>query len=360
MENTLLSASIMALSSAVQAWIIAILGWVWLTLLELGGVSLLAAHAFLGMLWLSTCNLLLIAFLPESRAPPAGYFGAVLAFSLSILFCILDTFESTSLGERRFSPPASNPANLTMSWQSNKPVNCTLARMHQVFYFSGSSMYLVYAGSVLGYLIVQLLVAASHMLDSDRRSSLWPGPAWGMALLTLLAFRGLVTFDGSASGGLEVDKQFFYFKLFSEPILLLSVAFGATFCVGVLMLVLEGLYMQNLTQRKFVRFFALGFTLLFFFASSLAFFDKGMLTTPLFIVLSLTIPPAVIGAVQATKAKALPSSVHTPTHHHPPPSSKTTARSVYNRVAPSNGRLIRHLIPVPVEMLSLAEKNKGV
>ena len=221
-------------------------------------------------------------------------------------------------------------------------------------------MYLVYAGSVLGYLIVQLLVAASHMLDSDRRSSLWPGPAWGMALLTLLAFRGLVTFDGSASGGLEVDKQFFYFKLFSEPILLLSVAFGATFCVGVLMLVLEGLYMQNLTQRKFVRFFALGFTLLFFFASSLAFFDKGMLTTPLFIVLSLTIPPAVIGAVQATKAKALPSSVHTPTHHHPPPSSKPTARSVYNRVAPSNGRLIRHLIPVPVEMLSLAEKNKGV
>lgn len=351
----------MALAAAVQAWILAIFGWTWLTVLELGGPSLLTAHVFIGMLWLSTCNLLLVAFFPTNRAPPAGYFGAVLAFSLSTFFCILDTFEPTLLVDRRFTPPGgptnTTPLGTTTQFQT---ANCTLARMHQVFYFSGSSMYLIYAGSVIGYLVVQLLVAASHMLDVERRSSIWPGPAWGMALLSLLAFRGFVTFDGSASGGVEVDKQFFYFKLFSEPILLLSVAFGAAFCAGMFLLVLEGLFMQSLIQRKFVRLFALGFTLLFFVASSLVFYDKGMLTTSLFIVLSLTILPAIVGAVQANKAREISFSVHTPTQIRLPPSGKANPRSVYNRVAPSSGRLIRHLIPIPVEMQSLSEKNKVV
>ena len=337
-----------SLAVAVQAWIIAIFGWVWLSVLELGGVSLLAAQAFLGMLWLSTCNLVLTALLPESRAPPAGYFGAVLAFVLHLFFCVLDTFESSStMSTSNFVPP----------WNGT---NCTLARMHQVFYFSGSQFYLVHAGSAMGYLVVQLLVAASHMLDSERRSSVWPGPAWGVGLVALLAFRGFVMFDGSAQGRVEMtDKTFFYFKLFSEPVLVLTLAFSGAFLLSLLLMSVDGLYLKDLPQRKFVRFFSFGFSLLFFFGACVVFGTRGVLTIPLFFALCFTLPPALVGVIEASKARNVPVSA--PVVAHPQqPTAKISARSVFNRVAPPGGRHIKHLIPVPVEMRSVSEKNKAV
>jgi hypothetical protein len=68
--------SSMSLVMAVEAWIMAILGWGVLTLQEMWAWSLLSAHVFYSILCLSTCNLILTGVFP----------GDVHAFDRCVVF----------------------------------------------------------------------------------------------------------------------------------------------------------------------------------------------------------------------------------------------------------------------------------
>jgi hypothetical protein len=338
----------MGLVHSGEAWILAVLGWVWLTLQEMWGFNLLSAHVFYGMLFLTTCNLAFHAFLPDSVGPRSAYFGVVLAFSICTLVSILDTMPVPTLGSKTFEAPGNR-------------TDCTLSKMHQIFLFSNTPVYLAPAGAILGYLAVQLLLAGAVMLDADSRS-VWPGPAWGLALLALLSFRLFILFDGSAQGvaGKEV---FYYVQLFSEPVWELSALFLLVFEGTLLLLGLEGAPLPKLGQRKFVRYFVMGFVPVAAGGSCIVLVLRGMLTVPTALALAVTILPAIVGTIEAARARPV-ATPYIPDAPSAPPlpadqaASLSSGRSVFNRPMSQGSRANRYYIPVPVEMV--AEKNKGV
>lgn len=340
----------MGLVHSGEAWILSILGWVWLTIQEVWGFNLLSAVVFYGMLLISTCNLAFQAFLPGSRAPRAAYFGTVLAFSVSTFASILDTIPTNPVfGFESFRAPGNNTA-------------CSYSKIQQAFLFNSSPVYLVPAGSILGYLVIHLMVAGANMLDTDNRS-VWPGPAWGLALSAFLAFRFFTVFQGNFKGTLE-SQAFFYVQLFSEPVMELSALFLLAFEAALFLSGVEGVYLPQLGQRKFVRFFSMGFVALFSVGSCVALASRGMLTVPSLIALIVPILPAVIGTIEAARQQPAESGPDMPSA--PPAeqvlasSSSMSGRSVYNRPMSQAAKASRYYIPVPVEMIANAEKNKGI
>ena len=324
-----------------------ILGWVWLTLQEVWGFNLLSAQVFYGMLLISTCNLALQAFIPDNRAPRAAYFGTVLAFAVFILASILDTIPMMHpFGFQPYSPPGNR-------------TECTYAKIQQTFLFNGSPVYLVPAGTILGYMAVHVMVAGANMVDTENKS-VWPGPAWGLALCSFLSFRLFTMFDGSLKANLE-KQVFLYLHLFSEPVWELSAIFLLVFEGALLLCGMEGVYLPQLGQRKFVRFFSLGFVACFTIGSCVALATRGMLTGPTLVALALPLLPAIAGTVEA--ASQQPVQQYTPDAPSAPPaeqvmSSSMSGRSVFNRPMSQAAKANRYYIPVPVEMI--AEKNKGI
>lgn len=336
----------MGLLYATEAWILSILGWVWLTTQELWGFSLLSAVVFYGLLLLSTLNIILVACYPASLAPKSGYFCAVLVFALSTASIIFDTLPGPTLGSNVFHPPG------------NRTMDCGLSKMNQVYYFSNATLYLLQGGVILGYLLIQLLVAAAHMSSAQLEAThtLWPGPAWGTALVALISFRFFVVFSGGSKGvSSSSSKEFFYVQLFSEPLWDLGSGFLFFFECALVLTALEGFPIGSLAQRKFLRFFVIGFTPIFVGAASLVLSMRGMLTVSTLLSLFLAIPPAVAGTIEAALAKPVPQDSASSSGEPSAPPEHLLARSVYNRGA---GRLSKNYIPVPVEML--VEKSKAV
>lgn len=331
----------MSLLYASESWILSILGWVWLTIQEIGGGSLLSSFVFYGMLLVSTCNLIFAGFCPDVKGPKPAFFSIVLVMGLFSAGCVFDTLETPSVGSTPFEPM---PTNLT---------GCSLAKMNRAFYFTNSTMYFVQAGVILGYLLVHLMIAGAGMLEVDSKS-VWPGPAWGMALIALVAYRFYVVFDGSVKGASLRPQGFYYFQLFSEPIWTLSSLFLLSFEASLILMALEGAPVPHLPQAKFIRFFVAGFTGVFFIGGCVLLSSKGMLTLPTLTILVLSVPPAIAGTIEAIRAKLTP---YTPPQPSAPP-EHLLARSVYNRVTGAGGRQHKNYIPVPVEMI--AEKSKAV
>jgi hypothetical protein len=315
---------------ASEAWLLSILGWVWLTVQEMFAVTLLGSLVYYGMVFVSTCHIVLVALYSNERSIHSAYFSIVLVLLIVSVVCIFDTLEVPTLGSSKFELSVVNGTY------------CSLAKVNRAFFFGGTPLFLVQGGVIMGYMIVHVFIAAAGLGAGDDSVSLWTGPAWGLALIVLTSFRFFLAFEGTSK---KARSIFRYVHLFSEPVLALSSSFLFAFEAGMVVLALEGFPLPKLGQRKFVRFFSLGFTLLFVIGAGVTLSFRGMLTIPTLTSLLLTCLPAVAGALEA-------NSVSAPvTETHAPPS----ARSVYNRVG---ARPVRQCIPVPVEMI--AEKSKGV
>jgi hypothetical protein len=122
---------------AVEAWLLSIMGWAYLTLQEMWAWSLLSAHVFYGFIWLSTCNVIATGARPDGAGPRSAYFATVLAFALHSACCIFDTLVAPQVGPVAFESPFNRTA-------------CTLAKSQQLLYFSDSPFYLAQAGVTLG------------------------------------------------------------------------------------------------------------------------------------------------------------------------------------------------------------------
>lgn len=345
-----LSHAIMGLLYASEAWIMSIFGWVWLTTQEIWGFSLLSAYIYYGMLLLSTCNLVLVGCFPDMRALRSAYFSAVVVLLVTSAACIFETVESV---------PAVGSTPFKLSGLNG--TNCSLHRMNRIFFFSDAPLYLAQGGVILGFLVVHLFIAAAGMTSGGEgeQRSVWPGSAWGLALMAMVAFRYFVVFDGTAKGlsawppSTGMIKQFRYLYLFSEPLWEINSGFLVFFEGSLVLLALEGFPMPSLGQRKFVRYFVVGFTPVFVAGACVALSFRGMLTIPALISLLLAVPPAVAGAIEAAQAKAPKPTA--PAAQPSAPPEHLMSRSVYNR---PDARTRRQYIPVPVEMIG--EKSKGV
>jgi hypothetical protein len=293
-------------------------------------VTLMGSFVYYGMVFVSTCHIVLVALFCNERAVHSAYFGLVLVLSIVSTVCIFDTLEVPALGSARFELSVVNGTY------------CSLAHVNRGFFFTGSPLFLVQGGVILGYMVVHLFIAAAGLGGGDDTVSLWIGPAWGLALVVFTSFRFFIAFDTTLR---DAQSSFRYIHLFSQPILELKTVFLVGFEVGMILLALEGFPLPKLGQRKFVRFFSLGFTLLFVIGAGVALSFRGMLTVPTLASLLLTCLPALAGAFEANSVPIAVPVVKT----HP------NTRSVYNR---PDARSLRQCIPVPVEMV--CEKSKAV
>jgi hypothetical protein len=351
---------------AVESWILALIGWAWLSFQEVWAWSLLSAHVFYGLMFLSTCNVAASGVAPESAGPRSAYFAAVLAFFLHTVTCVLDTLPMPTIAGFEFVSPLNS-------------TTCTLARSNQYFFFSDSQLYLAQAGATLAYFIIQLSISGAALLDSDRRT-LWPGPAWGAGVCVLLCGRFVSTFDGMASGT-QPGGGGKYFSIFSLPVAEFSFLFyGFMYLLGILIGV-DGLLFPGLAWRRSVRYVTFTAVLLFVAFTGWTLFYKGLMTPSLLTLLILILLPAIVGTIEAAQAVELPppppplqppaSSIRQypgyqptsvmgfpPTFNVPPqPWGSPTAPTMMSRQM-GEPRRLRHIIPTPVEML--VEKNKGV
>ncbi len=344
---------------AVEAWILALISWAWLTFQEMWAWSLLSAHVFYGLMCLSTLNVIVSGLAPDSVGPRSAYFGAVLALTLHAACCVLDTLPMPQVGPKPFVSPFTDSST------------CTLAKSNQLFFFSDTPLYLAQAGATLAYLVIQLVVSGAALLDSDRRS-LWPGASWGCGLGVLLCGRFISAFDGMAKG---LSPQAKYLEIYTLPVAEFAfLLYGFMYLLGILG-ALEGMLFPGLVWRKSARYVTLAVVLLFapFLGYSLGI--KGLLTPTVVALLILVILVTVVGVVEAALAVPVPGTLSLDPPPRPPPMQpwlRPQGMPAYQpSFAPSapppswsrpvQGRQLRelrHVIPSPVEMLG--EKNKAV
>ena len=345
---------------AVESWILALIGWAWLSFQEMWAWSLLSAHVFYGLMCLSTVNVFVSGVAPESAGSRSAYFGAVLALALHSISCMLDTLPLPQVGPNAFVSPFTESST------------CTLAKSNQLFYFSDTPLYLAQAGATLSYLVIQLVLSGAALLDSERRS-LYPGSVWGCGMGILLCGRYISVFDGMAKG-LSAQSQ--YLEIYTLPVAEFAfLLYSFMYLMGILG-ALDGMLFPGLVWRKSARYVTLTAVLLFMIFLGYVLGIKGMLTATVIALLGLTLLATLAGVVEAALARPVPGtlSLESPVQSRPgqpplrlrPPGVPVYQGPYGQPMVPEWGRPpqarplreLRHVIPSPVEMLG--EKNKAV
>jgi hypothetical protein len=327
---------------AVEAWILSIMGWAWLTFQEMWAWSLLSAQVFYGFIWLSTCNVIASGIRPDSIGPRSAYFAVTLAFFLHSTCCIFDTVVAPQIGPIQFE----SPYNKT---------TCTLAKSQQILFFSDSPFYLAQAGITLGYLFIQLVLAGAAMLDTVEHT-LWPGPTWALSLCLLLCYRFANLYDGTSSAIADKSR---YVQLFALPILEFALLFvGFLYFLGI-MLGVEGMPFRGVGWRKSARYVTFVGVLIFQLFSGYALFIRGFLTPGLIALFGLIMAVNLVSLAEGVRATPVPEVIReTP----PPLPQPPRPFPPYYQQAPLGMQIppdrSRFYIPSAVEMAT--EKNKGV
>lgn len=328
---------------AVESWILAIFGWGWLSVQEAFAWSLLSAFAFYGMLILSTLNLIMVAVSPKGVGMRSGYFAAVLSLTFYCASCTFDTFFAPSMGAVAFESPFVNETG----------VSCSFAQTQQLFFFGASPFYVVQAAALLGYLIVQLLVAGAGMMDAGL-DTLWPGSFWYLCLCMLLCCRFVSIFDGTPKAVTSGPSR--YIQLFSRPLVELASVFAFLLNFLGSLLGVEGLPFDGLEWRKGLRYVTFVATMIFFISVASILSVKGVLTPSVLALLFLILGVGIASLVEAVMAQPPPPEPPAPPVFMPgaPPLPQPVA---FGRQAVPPGRS-RFYIPSAVEMSR--SKNKGV
>lgn len=164
----------MSLTYSMEAWVISILYWAWLSVQDLLGWSLLCTAVSYAFLASSSCHLVASFLFSTSSQPGLAHGLAVFAFSLAVLGCVLDTVELPF-----------------MQGHINRQGCCpgqSRARTLQILYFMDSPLYLAQAGVLCGFLVVQLILAGASIHGV--------GYNMGPALSALLGARAVMLVDG--------------------------------------------------------------------------------------------------------------------------------------------------------------------
>lgn len=312
----------MGMVLTVEAWVIALFGWAWLTVQDMWHPTLLCAHVYYGFLLLTTSTLLLALVMPDARQTRVAYFNTVLGLVIFYACCIGDTF-----------PVLGAPVGGRPLLQTPRPAgapccsNCDITLANRVLFFMDSPLFVVQAGLLVGYLLVQFLIAAFQVLDEGHRT-IWCGTAWTHVLGVMLSARCVVVFDGSTLAIVPdaVYDIMFFLRPFSTLVLpsVLYQAFTLAFLVFALV---EGAPTLDPLGFRIVRSVAMGVSAGFAVLTGLVFGLLGMLTPPLLLALCVLALGNAVGMLEAFLGRrAAPATLQEETRLRPAPRALATGR----------------------------------
>ncbi len=295
----------MGLVLTVEAWIVALFGWAWLTVQDMWHPSLLCAHVYYGFLVLTTSTLLLGLLMPDARLARAANFNTVLGLVIFYACCIGDALPG--LGDPILSQP------IRLSRGPNKTAccsNCNIGLANRVLFFMDSPLFVLQAGILVGYLIVQFLIAAFQVLDEGHRS-VWCGTGWTYVLGAMLSVRCVVVFDGSTLAIVPdaVYDMMFFLRPFST-LVVPSLVYWLFALAFIVFAVSEGAPTLDVLGFRIVRSVAMGVSAGFAVLTGVVFGLLGMLTPPLLAALCVLVLGGVVGMLEAFLGQPLdPSSL---------------------------------------------------
>jgi len=280
----------MGLTYATAIFVLSVLGWVGLVVMEYFAGSLLCAQIAYTFLALASIHLVATSVAASSRDVSQAYFSAVLAFSIYAAGCMADSVQTYTFAPQDFKLPPGSPKCCA---------NLDVVKTNRVLFFTDSILFYVQSGAFLGYVLVQLLLAGAGSLDPETQS-VWPGPAWGLGLLALLSARFAILFNNMIV--MLCPHLLYYLHVFEQPILPLFwiyMGFGAL-CLAIL--IAEG-FPWTLTVWVYWRGLELILCAGFFGVSVGVLFVRGMLTASVIVTMAVPFVPFVIGFVQSIQRK---------------------------------------------------------
>ena len=280
----------MGLAYATVIFVLSVLGWVALAVMEYFASSVLCAQIAYVFLVLGLIHLVITSLAVDNKQLSQAYFSSVLAFSIYAIGCMADAFPIYTFSPEKFSLPPGSPKCCA---------NLDVVRTNRVLYFTDSVLFYVQAGVFQGYLTIHLLIAAAGSFDPETQS-VWPGHAWGLALLVLLSFRFVILFDNVLV--MLCPDLLFYLHIFEQPIVPLRWVYVAFAFLLMALLVIEGFEWD---QTVWIYWRALELLLCgaFFGTSVGVLYVRGMLTIGVVGVLLMPFIPVVVGLVQSIGEK---------------------------------------------------------
>lgn len=177
----------MSLMYAVEAWVLAILGWGWITLRVLiPRRPLVEELCVYSTLLVSSLTLLLCSVLRDRAEVLRAYLGFTLVLWSFLAYALFDCLPLYDTGSR-YVPDV---ANSTVLCCPNQDVQA----MNRALYFGGLGLFLVPGAVTLAFQTVQVLVAGAAYVS--LRESVWPGNGWGYSLAALLSTAYFARFAG--------------------------------------------------------------------------------------------------------------------------------------------------------------------
>jgi hypothetical protein len=177
----------MSLLYAVEAWVIAVVGWGWITVRDLiPGRPLLEEVCVYSTLLVSTVTLLLCTVLRDRAEVLRAYLGFTLVLWTYLAYALLEGLPVYDTGSR-FVP---DPGNGTGPCCPNQDVQA----MNRAVYFGGLTLFLVPGAVTFAFQTVQVLVAGAAYVS--LRESVWPGNGWGYSLAALLSTAYFARYGG--------------------------------------------------------------------------------------------------------------------------------------------------------------------
>ena len=215
-----------------------------------------------------------------------GYMGAVLPMSLYSILSIFDTFPTYTFGKHLYSPGANSTSCCS---------NSDITRTNQLFYFSDTPFFLVPAGVLAGYSVVQFLTAASGVSSLQGVNSIWPGFTWGPVMAILQCMRFLVLYSNMISPICPESVQ--YLQLLGVPLIGFYVIYYFFIAAFIGIIVLDCVPFKNIT-KIIIRSVGLGIMVVYVLLSIVSSYERIVLTIPLLIAIIIPLFPSLWGLLE--------------------------------------------------------------
>ena len=282
----------MAIIYAIEAWILAIIAWAWITLRDLIPprplMEELCAYSTLTM---ATLNLALASVVHDKAQVFKAYLGFTLVAWTYLAYAICDGLVIWSTGSRYV--PDAPTGGLCCP-------NSDVQAMNRQFYFGGIPLYLVSGAITFAFQTVQVFIAGGAYVT--LRESVWPGNGWGYSIAALLATFYYIRFGGLVEAPCPSGAFNTLFNLSTNDGLVF-----AFFAFALMILVLlDGLY---LTPAVAVVSRLVGLAIVTLFCASVAYVSdgRGMLTLPLLLLLLKAWIPVVWSVLEPLWLRSIPA-----------------------------------------------------